>query len=170
MWECIRFRTAPFFKAMEMSASRVLADVVLLWLEHCRGSEGWGKGCPRATRPGGTSNVPPLLSLRSWLQVLIVSHSTQIERKTAFSPGERVSKHTQRKHTVSFQPLRRNWWILDRTVCILSGFTVQHCWKRGFIALSWFSLCHVLPSLDSTPGILLLCITWMYWPNIQYCR
>lgn len=127
-----------------------------------------GKGCPRATCPGGTSKVPPRVSLPSWLQVLTVIWPKW--RGKQLSVLGKVSKQTPRKRTVSFQPLSRNWWILDHANWILSGFTVQHCWKGLFVALLWFRLCQVLPRLDSTPGILLLCITWMYWPNIQYCR
>lgn len=36
-----------FFKAIVILTLRMSADVVLAWLEHCRGSESWGKGVPR---------------------------------------------------------------------------------------------------------------------------
>lgn len=159
------FSTALFFKAMAMFALRMLADVVLGWLKHCRGSEGWGKGVPtchpsRWHQQSATTALPPQLAAGTH------SHLTQMERKTAFGPGERVSNQTQRKHSVSFQPLSRNWWILDHTNCILSGFIVQHCWK-GFLYYCCDSGCAKCFAVRILPQVfyfcaLLECTDWIY--------
>lgn len=91
---------------------------------------GWSTaGEVRAKRVGGINAHMPRIRvavLPPQLAAGTDTHLTQMEMKTAFGPSDRVSKQTEREHTVSFKPLKRNWFILHRTHCILSGFTVQN--------------------------------------------
>lgn len=97
-----------------------------------RGGE---KGCPHATCPRDTRKSQPCSPSPAGCSL-----STQMERKTAFGPGEGVSKQTQRKHTATFQPLSRNWWILDHTHCIFLALLSSSA-EKSFLWFCYDSVC-----------------------------
>lgn len=169
LWAIIRILTKkrrPFSVGLCFSTALFLKTMVMLTLR-CQLVWSWGgregKGGAHMAHVQGTPGKPQPCSpspagcclLPKWRekQLLVLGKELQANPKKAHSKFP-----TTEQKLVDF----RSHWLH------LSGLTGQHCWKEPFITLLSFSQCQVLPSLDSIPGILLLCITWMYWPNIPH--
>lgn len=100
LWDCVCFSVPLFFKVMVMLTLRVSADVVLAWLEHCRGSGSWGKGMPtchmsRRHQESSSPAPPPQLAavlLLKWRGKELLALGKELASKAKEST-QQVSNH-----------------------------------------------------------------------------
>lgn len=100
LWDCVCSSTALCFKAMVMLTLRMAADVVLVWLDHCGGSESWGKGVLTCHMSMGHQEnpspaPPPQLAavfLPKWRRKQLLALGKELTSKPKDST-QQVSKH-----------------------------------------------------------------------------